>query len=67
MRLPKEIREQFARAGRRGGKKKVPKGFAMMDPKARRNAARKGGLAQTAKGKKRGRPAKNSVRAKSGD
>lgn len=32
-------------AQRRGGKAKVPKGFAAMTPEKRREAARKGGLA----------------------
>jgi hypothetical protein len=42
MDLPKEIREQFAQAGRRGGQKKVAKGFAKMDPARHAKVAKKG-------------------------
>jgi len=51
LKLPKEIRDQFAEQGRRGGKAKVPKGFAKMDPKKRANVARKGGKAKGVKAK----------------
>jgi general stress protein YciG len=39
--------------GRRGGKKRVPKGFALMDPDRRREIARKAAAARW--GKKKGR------------
>ena len=39
--------------GRRGGKKRVPKGFARMDPDRRREIARKAAAARW--GKKKGR------------
>lgn len=43
MKLPKEIRDKFARAGRKGGKKKGKKGFAAMDPQKKHEIQSKGG------------------------
>ena len=37
---PEDTREEV---GRRGGKARVPKGFAKMNPSQRKKAARKGG------------------------
>lgn len=51
LKLPKEIREQFAKQGRRGGKKQVPKGFAKMDPARRKEVSSKGGKSKRGKAK----------------
>ena len=46
MKLPKAIRDKFARAGRKGGMAKVKKGFAAMDPERKRQIQSAGGKAK---------------------
>ena len=41
--IPQAVSEYFAEVGHRGGKARVPKGFAKMNPSQRKKAARKGG------------------------
>jgi hypothetical protein len=45
----KEVSKAAAMMGRKGGKKKVPKGLAMMDPEAARLIRSAGGKARWAK------------------
>jgi len=47
----KEVSKAAAMMGRKGGKKKVPKGLAMMDPEAARLIRSAGGKARWAKKK----------------
>lgn len=46
LKLPKAIRDKFARAGRKGGKATGKKGFAAMDPEKRRAIQSMGGKAK---------------------
>jgi ribosomal protein L9 len=45
MDIPKEVREYLVESGRRGGKKKVPKGFARMSPQKLKKVTRQGNKA----------------------
>lgn len=49
MKLPKEIRERFAAAGRKGGKAKGRKGFAAMTPEKRKEIQDKAVVARRKK------------------